>query len=152
LEVEYMHTLRNLTRLVAALTMAVGVASASQIAKASDATYCQCVTYVQNYIGHINTYYAKDAGPALKAMGYRESGSPMGINDIVVLQPGFAGADGTAGHIAFLASYSISGGTVSVILRGTNQPGGWWTDHNCYNVSRWSFSYTNNWGIRYYRL
>ena len=119
---------------------------------AAAATSCECVIYVQNYIGHINTYYAKDAGPALRAMGYRESASPMGINDIVILQPKFAGAF-AAGHIAFLASYRSSGGTVSVTLRGTNQPApnGKWTDHNCFNVSLWSFSYSNSSGIRYYR-
>jgi hypothetical protein len=118
---------------------------------ATPASFCDCVPYVQNYIGHINTWYAKDAGPALKAMGYRESTSPMGINDIVVLQPRFQGANATAGHIAFLASYSSKGGTVSVILRGANQPGGKWTDHGCSNVSRWSLSYSNGSGIKYYR-
>jgi hypothetical protein len=135
------------------LTGRVGVppvpATATQ-ATTTTASLCDCVPYVQNYIGHINTYYAKDAGPALKAMGYRESTSPMGINDIVVLQPGFAGAY-PPGHIAFLASYSSKGGTVSVILRGANQPGGKWTDHGCSNVSRWPFSYSNGSGIRYYR-
>jgi hypothetical protein len=143
----------KLMSLPTALAIAASVASLpTEVAAATPAAApCQCVNYVQNYIGHINTYYAKDAGPALKAMGYRESASPMGINDIVVLQPGFAGAR-PGGHIAFLASYSISGGTVSVILRGANQsPSGWWTDHNCSNVSRWSFSYSNNWGIKYYR-
>jgi hypothetical protein len=109
------------------------------------------MTYVQNYIGHINTYYAKDAGAALKAMGYRESSTPMGINDIVVLQPGFVGADATAGHIGFLASYGYSGSTTYATLRGANQPGGWWNDHGCYNTSNWSFSYTSNWGIKFYR-
>jgi len=135
---------------VATVTAALGLSIALP-ASAEAASFCQCVTYVQNYIGHINTLYAKNAGPPLKAMGYRESGSPMGINDIVVLQPGFAGANATAGHIAFLASYTKSGNTFSVILRGANQPGGWWTDHNCSNASRWSFSYANNSGIRYYR-
>ena len=119
-------------------------------AHAAAASYCQCVTYVQNYVGYINAYYAKDAGPALKARGYRESATPMGINDIVVLQPGFAGASGY-GHIAFLASYRKSGSTVTATLRGTNQPGGWWTDHSCYNVSLWTITYSNNWGIRFYR-
>jgi hypothetical protein len=137
---------------IIAASFAIGVSLfGSSPASAATTSYCQCVGYVQNYIGHINTYYAKDAGPALEAMGYRKSATPMGINDIVVLQPGFAGAPG-AGHIAFLASYSTKGSTVSVILRGANQGNnGWWTDHGCYNVNRWSFSYSNNSGIRYYR-
>ena len=142
---------RTLGTTLAALAVAAFVGVAPPSASAGTATFCQCVIYVQNYIGHINTNYAKDAGPALKAMGYRESSTPMGINDIVVLQPGFAGANATAGHIGFLAKYSYSGSTVSVMLRGANQPGGWWTDHGCYNVSQWSFSYSNNWGIKYYR-
>jgi hypothetical protein len=147
-----MRLIQKLIGPLAALMLVVFVASAPTPAAAADATYCQCVAYVQNYIGHIDTLYAKDAGPALKRMGYRESQTPMGINDIVVLQPGFAGAP-SAGHIAFLASYSSSGGTVSVILRGANQSSsGWWTDHGCYNVNRWSFSYSNNSGIMYYRL
>ncbi len=132
------------------VTVPLVLAPATQ-ASAAPASFCQCVIYVQNYIGRINTGHAKDAGQALKARGYRESTSPMGINDIVVLQPNFKGANPTSGHIAFLASYSSRGGTVSVILRGANQPGGWWTDHGCYNVSRWSFSYSNGWGIKYYR-
>jgi len=144
-------SLRNaVLRFGLALAMVASVFSTAP-APVSAATRCWCMDYVQNYIGHINAYYAKDAGPALRAMGYRESSTPMGINDVVVMQPNFAGADPTAGHIAFLASYRISGSTVTIMLRGANQPGGWWTDHGCYNVSQWTFSYTSNWGIRFYR-
>ena len=78
-------------------------------------------------------FRSKDASPALRAK--------------------FAGAF-AAGHIAFLASYRSSGGTVSVTLRGTNQPPptvSGPTDHSCFNGSLWSFSYSNSSGIRYYR-
>lgn len=151
-----MNISRKLMSPLAALVLAASVGSVSpQLAAAAPAAGpCWCVVYVQNYIGHINTGLAKDAGPPLRAMGYRESTSPMGINDIVVLQPGWAvEPNNGAGHIAFLASYRISGGTVYVTLRGANQPGGTWTDHNCTNVSLWSFSYSSssNWGIKYYR-
>jgi hypothetical protein len=146
---------RNLASLVATLAFALsalGAPAPQPAAAAAPVVYCECMTYVQNYVGHIPVLYAKDAGPALRQMGYRESKTPMGINDIVVLQPYFANANATAGHIAFLASYSISNGWVSVILRGANQSKyGWWTDHGCYNVNRVSFSYNNNWGIRFYR-
>jgi len=142
---------RKLVSSLVAFGVAAFVGIAPPAAAAAPASFCECVIYVQNYIGHINTYYAKDAGPALRSMGYRESSTPMGVNDIVVLQPGFAGADATAGHIAFLAQYSRNGSAVSVMLRGTHQPGGWWTDHGCKNVSQWSFSYSNGWGIKYYR-
>ena len=83
---------------IVAVTMPLGLASASpaDAAAAAPAPFCECVIYVQNYIGHINTYYAKDARKGLLAMGYHEYTSPRGINDIVVLQPGFAGADRTA--------------------------------------------------------
>jgi len=135
--------------LAATVLVVAGVGYTAPV-EAASSSFCQCVTYVQNYLGYINTGAAKDAGPALQRMGYRASGSPMGINDIVVLQPGFAGAY-ASGHIAFLASWRVSGGTTTVTLRGTNQPGGWWTDHSCYNVSLWTISYSNNWGIRFYR-
>ena len=115
-------------------------------------TWCSCVVYVEKYTGHINTWYAKDSGPALKAMGYQESGTPTGVGDVVVLQPNFHGADGTAGHIALLNSYSIAGNTISVTLRGANQSvGGQYTDNGCNDVSLWSFSYSSNeQGIMYY--
>lgn len=155
-----MNISRKLMSPLAVLVLAASVGSVSpQVAAAAPAAavWCECVIYVQNYIGHINTGPAMNAGPALKAMGYRESSSPMGINDIVVMQPGWAVEPrGGAGHIAFLASYRVSGGNVYVTLRGTHQTdqtSHWWTDHNCTNVSLWPFSYpsSNNWGIRYYR-
>jgi hypothetical protein len=153
-----MNISRKLMSPLTVLVLAASVGSVSpQVAAAAPvaAPWCQCVIYVQNYVGYINTQPAMGAGPPLKAMGYHENTSPMGINDIVVLQPGFAGAK-PGGHIAFLASYRVSGGTVYVTLRGTNQTdqsSRWWTDHNCDNVSLWSFSYSssNNWGIKYYR-
>jgi hypothetical protein len=159
-EVVKMNISRKLMSPLTVLVLAASVASVSpQVAEAAPAAAvkCWCVIYVQNYIGHINTQLAKDAGPPLRAMGYHENTSPIGINDIVVLQPGFVrGVDPQAGHIAFLASYRVSGGTVSVTLRGADQPvpgENPWTDHNCYNVTLWSFSYSssNNWGIKYYR-
>lgn len=134
--------------------MAVSLATAPQAAAAS-ATNCQCVAYVQNYIGHINTGTAKDADAGLRSMGWNHvSSTPMGINDIVVLQPGFNSAvDPSAGHIAWLAKYSTQGNTTSIMLRGANQGSlPTWTDHGCNNVSQWSFSYPNGKsGIKFYR-
>src|ERR1035441_6397782 len=90
-----MNISRKLMSPLTVLVLAASVGSVSpQVAAAAPvaAPWCQCVIYVQNYVGYINTQPAMGAGPPLKAMGYHENTSPMGINDIVVLQPGFAGA------------------------------------------------------------
>jgi hypothetical protein len=139
---------------VGAIVTTASLATAPQ-AVAEPYTHCECVAYVQNYIGHINTMLAKDSDAGLRALGWnRVSDTPMGINDIVVLQPGFNSAvNPSAGHIAWLAKYSTQGNTTSIMLRGANQGNlSTWNDHGCNNVSQWSFSYPNGKsGIKFYR-
>jgi hypothetical protein len=132
------------------------VAVSSPVAKppvpAAPGDTCQCMDYVQRYIGHIGVNSAKDSGPLLIQMGHAETSTPV-AGDIIVEQPGSGGAF-SDGHIAFVSAYRTDGSTTYVTLRGANQ----WdkaaalpTDHDCSNVSSWPIHYTGGSGIKYYR-
>ena len=127
------------------------------------AVACSCLVYVQNYIGYTGATYAKDAGPAIENMGHARyypsySGAHPTSGDIVIMQPNFAGADATAGHIGFISNWQInSDGSMSLQLESANwEVGTPFTDNGCNNVtyaqipSSGSFSASAS-GIAFYR-
>jgi len=133
------------------------------VAPAAAATApCQCLVYVQKYIGYTGAPDARSAGPALQRMGHaRYSPSYTGVKsrtgDIVIMQPGFYGA-GSSGHIGFISSWQInSRGDMTLQLKSANWgAGSRFTDAGCNNVSyAWipssgSFK-ANASGIAFYR-
>ncbi len=123
---------------------------------------CSCVQYVQNVLGIFLGPDAKGAGAYLAAAGHYQyapsySGAHPETGDIVVLQPGFAGADSVSGHIAFVADWQVSSeGDITITMKSAN-----WdsnklsTDGGCTNVSTVripaSAFYNDPGGIAFYR-
>lgn len=122
---------------LAVAVLAVGSFTSPALARSK----CQCVEYVANHIGRMGVYAAKDAGPALRRLGYpRYRPSRHGLKprrgDIVVFQPGVMYAS-RYGHIGFVQSYRTDRkGRLVLYLRSAN----WRTRHlfrdrGCTNVS-----------------
>jgi hypothetical protein len=101
--------------------------------------FCQCMGYVQRSIGrHIPVWSAKDSGPPLARMGYRQVGAQNGA--IAVFQPSHGGVDRTHGHIGIV----VGTGNGSVTIRSANQ----WSRNQfaalgCGNVSDVAFRVNN---------
>jgi hypothetical protein len=111
-------------------------------AVAAAAAPCECLIYVQNYIGYTGAADAMSAGPALERMGHARyypsyAGVQPRTGDIVILQPGFAGADAVHGHIGFISDWQInSSGDMTLQLKSANwDVGSQFTDGGCTNVT-----------------
>ena len=121
-----------------------------------NAQSCQCVGYVKNrYTIAGTTTHAKNYGPILtnSSNGFTVQSTPQN-KDIVILQPGFPGANATSGHIALVGTVTNNpNGSKTIVLYGANQGGSSWTEWCCSNVSTWTITVTtaNSQYVRYYR-
>ena len=112
----------------------------SQLAPAS----CQCTTYVNNRFNLGGGYpNAQDWGPYLTSRGYVHVYSPQ-VGDVVVYTA--ARMNNCCGHVGVIHGVS----SAQLTVRGANQTGSPFTEHNCTNVTQINFNRRSD-GESYYR-
>lgn len=113
---------------------------------------CQCVGYVKNYFGIIeSTGNAKDMGAWFLNHGFTAASSPV-VGAVAVMQPGFPSVDPTYGHVGIVDSYSDQGSNWKIYVRGANQgSSNLFSEFRCDNVRVISWTYAkSNTKIKYY--
>src|SRR4028118_374356 len=101
----------------------LGVSLFFSAAPAQATDYCQCVEYVKRRFGLSGAVgNAKDMIYSLPKLGFRQISSPQN-GAIVVMQPSVAGADSQFGHVGVVEQYTTTGNSLTLKIRGTNQPG-----------------------------
>jgi hypothetical protein len=111
--------------------------------------WCTCVNYMFRRFpawGNYGPESAKNYGPWLvQYHGYQSAGQTPQLGDVVIMQPGFSGAqvDATHGHIAVVSAIGWNGTKRRIYYTGANQPGTQFTELNCSNVTHTSTSEYN---------
>ena len=127
--------------LLAVLIVILGGLNASSALKAEAATSCQCVQYVQNYLGLPaggGFTNAEDMGVQLKAEGFVKLSQPK-VGAVEVFNHSHPYVDPAAGHVGIiLAVQSYNNDTQwKLKIRSANLYGqtNYFTDSGCTNVS-----------------
>lgn len=135
--------------LVASLAGVLAVVAPQTVPTARAASYCQCTDFVASIwglTGYPDAKYWDTYLPGNYSWLFAQDGI-LQAGDIVVFQPGCYGGDGncggnhwmsvgSAGHVGVLDDVTwLDGSHVTLTLRGANQPGTWFTENNCYDVT-----------------
>jgi surface antigen len=115
---------------------------------------CTCVEYIKAYYGVTESVgNAKDMGTWLLNHGFSLISTPK-VGAVVVMQPGFPGANATYGHVGILSKVSDLGSQWKISVKGSSQSSGGslFSEFGCSNVriTSWSAYYKTNTKIKYY--
>jgi CHAP domain len=126
----------------------------SRIAAHTADKWCQCTTYVANYYGLPGNYPdAKDWPGWLSGLEWMQDSGPS-VGDIIVFQPGVAGADGTYGHVAIVEGVTEDGnGQWIITMDSAHWAGGTspsLSNAGCTDVTEASFTLNDGDNVSFY--